>query len=380
MQLIQSLSRVFHPKSLGIQIVLPVFLLLLPAAGLFAWFTISSLADEQRHGVIDKVVHVGETFRTLPLGFTGQANREVENFLLLATESPIAQIAIVDKHGDNIVAATKPHSGKAYLNETPQNHQPPVKYSSTRMLSSDGLAYWLPIKSVAGKEYWLTVNASLQDINDWEYARLLTTFGALFILFAILVPLAILKARKLQKVMRDAAEFANTITSNPNSELVSHSDSEELNNLVGALNRISKHWYHRLQISEQHAAYLRMHKAAIDLHSAVCITNVNGRIEYVNKHFCIASGYDETELIGRKISLLNSGYHEDYFFKTLWRTLTVGRVWQGDLCNRHKSGVQYWVKCTIAPIKNQAGHLCQYIAVQTPLTQASDVEQVALVK
>lgn len=373
MSLSKTLARVLPRKSLGLQLCLPTVLLLMPTAGFLAWFAITTLANEQRDAVTNKAVHIGETFRALPQSVAGKANPDIEQFLLFAADHPVKQIAVINELGNSVVTAIKPASGKAYLNEATQKFHPPTSNSAVTNISHAEAAYWLPINGVNHEKYWLSIRASFQDINRWEQDKLFISFAALAILFGVLTPLLLLNAQKTQKTLRAAAEFANAISANPNSELLAHAGNEDLDNLIGALNRLSKNWHHRLHISEQNAAYLRMHKVAIDLHSAVCITNGNGRIEYVNKHFCIASGYEEKELVGKNISVLNSGYHEEYYFKNLWRTLAVGRVWQGDLCNLNKRGEPYWVKCTIAPIKDQAGRLCQYIAVQTPVSHAQDM-------
>lgn len=380
MSLINPLLRALRPKTLVIQLYLPVLLLLMPAAGLFAWFAVSNLAQEQREAVKDKLVHIGETFQGSPLEFDGRTNRAIEHFLLLAAEPPITQIAIADEQGNNVLAAVKPLSAKAYLDEDARKFHLPANYSAKTLISTGEINYWLPVKSANGNNYWLATSASFQNINRWEHQWLLLSFTGLFILFGVLTPLSVYKAAKIQKALRITAQFANSISSNPNSEMASHTDNVDLDNLVNALNRISKNWHHRLQLSEQNSSYLRMHKVAIDLHSAVCITNGNGRIEYVNKHFCIASGYNEKELVGKNISLLNSGYHDDHYFKNLWRTLTLGRVWQGDLCNRNRRGEPYWVNCTIAPIKDKSGHHSQYIAIQTPAAQAHHEDYVASAK
>jgi len=380
MALIKTLFRALQPKTLVIQLCLPPLLLVMPAAGLFAWFAIGNLADEQRDARANKATHVGEIFQALPLGFAGKPTADIERFLLLAADYPVKQITITDELGNNVVAAVKPESAKAYLNEDGQKFDPPRRYEAARINSASEVTYWLPIKSVSQENYWLAVSASLQDINRWEDEQRLTALGVLAVLFAVLIPLLFYRAHKTQKVLRTAAEFANSLSTNPNSELAAYCGNQDVDNLVDALNRISKNWHHRLQISEQNASYLRMHKVAIDLHSAVCITNGNGRIEYVNQHFCVASGYEEKELIGKNISLLNSGYHDVNYFKTLWRTLALGRVWQGELCNRNKRGDSYWVKCTIAPIKDQSGRHCQYIAVQTPTSHAHDMGYAAAMK
>lgn len=92
----------------------------------------------------------------------------------------------------------------------------------------------------------------------------------------------------------------------------------------------------------------------------------------------MASGYEEKELLGKNIGILNSGYHDDHFFKNLWRTLALGRIWQGELCNRNKRGETYWVQCTIAPIKDHLGRPCQYITIQTLTSKPQQISNITV--
>jgi PAS domain S-box-containing protein len=228
------------------------------------------------------------------------------------------------------------------------------------------VTHWRPIGGYGhSNNAWLMVTADLRPINRWRRQTLATALALYVSLCGVVLLIFGYTVRQSVKVVRESAQFADAITSNPNSELTLPGGSEELNRLVAALNRMSKHWHHRQQLGEQATTHLRLHKAAIDLHSAVCITNGAGRMEYVNQNFCIASGYSEQELLGKNIGMLNSGHHDDHYFKNLWRTLALGRVWQGPLCNRNKHGEVYWVQCTIVPIKDHLGRPCQYIAIQT---------------
>ena len=115
-------------------------------------------------------------------------------------------------------------------------------------------------------------------------------------------------------------------------------------------------------------------KFALDQHAIVSITNLNGEITYANDRFCEISGYTRAELLGANHRIVKSGKHSDAFFAELWEALTEGRVWHGEVCNRHKSGTEYWVDATIVPLLGKNGLPEQYIGIRTNITARKAVE------
>lgn len=112
-----------------------------------------------------------------------------------------------------------------------------------------------------------------------------------------------------------------------------------------------------------------LHSLALDQHAIVAITDLQGKITYVNDLFCDISGYSREELIGNTHRLVNSGCHETSFFREMFKTIHEKGIWRGEICNRRKDGDLYWVETTIATLKNNENEAKGYIAMRTDVTE-----------
>ena len=113
---------------------------------------------------------------------------------------------------------------------------------------------------------------------------------------------------------------------------------------------------------------------AVDESSQVSMTDSNGTIVKVNKHFCEISGYSEAELLGQNHRIINSGYHDKAFFRDLWKTITAGKIWKGEIRNRAKDGSEYWVSTVINPIVDETGKITHYLSIRQDITDRKKVE------
>ncbi|WP_114418622.1 response regulator [Marinospirillum perlucidum] len=139
--------------------------------------------------------------------------------------------------------------------------------------------------------------------------------------------------------------------------------------------RLSERLDERYREMRQLYQLRQQQQETLDRHAIVSVANRQGEIIYVNERFCQISGYSQEELLGQDHRLLKSGQHPPEFYQDLWRRLSAGLVWQGEICNRRKDGRLYWVESTITPFFDENGQIREYVSIRTDITHQKEVEQ-----
>lgn len=112
------------------------------------------------------------------------------------------------------------------------------------------------------------------------------------------------------------------------------------------------------------------YRRAVDAAAIFSETDLSGRITHVNEQFCAVSGYSREELLGQNHRMLNSGMHAAEFFVDMWRTIALGRIWKGEICNRAKDGSLYWVESTMVPVIDTAtGRVERYLSIRFDISE-----------
>ncbi|GIZ52273.1 methyl-accepting chemotaxis protein [Noviherbaspirillum aridicola] len=109
----------------------------------------------------------------------------------------------------------------------------------------------------------------------------------------------------------------------------------------------------------------------------VSLTDLKGRITYVNPYFVEVSGFTEDELLGAPHNLVRHPDMPPLAFEDLWTCLKAEQPWTGLVKNRRKNGDYYWVQANVTPVR-EAGRVTGYMSVRTRPTREQVAEADAL--
>jgi len=108
--------------------------------------------------------------------------------------------------------------------------------------------------------------------------------------------------------------------------------------------------------------------------TSVVITDPQGNINYVNRKFTECTGYSPQEVLGQNPRVLNASECPAELYRDLWSTITEGKVWHGEFCEKKKNGEIYWESATITPITNPNGEIAHFLALKEDITEKRTLE------
>ncbi len=108
---------------------------------------------------------------------------------------------------------------------------------------------------------------------------------------------------------------------------------------------------------------------------SIVITDSKGIIEYTNPMFTEMTGYEASEAIGQNPRILKSGKMKPEIYSNLWKVITSGKTWNGELINRNKSGKLYWANKSISPIIDDRGKITHFVAIAEDISEKKKTEE-----
>lgn len=114
---------------------------------------------------------------------------------------------------------------------------------------------------------------------------------------------------------------------------------------------------------------IRFFNVAENSVNPIQITDLNGKMIYVNRAFENASGYSKEELIGKNPRIFGSGKLPSAFWDKMWATISSGKVWVGEVENRKKNGEPFYTQLLISPIIDKDNNVTGYFAIHRDLTE-----------
>jgi len=107
----------------------------------------------------------------------------------------------------------------------------------------------------------------------------------------------------------------------------------------------------------------------------IMITDVKGKIEYVNPMFTEVTGYTLGDLRGKLPSAFKSTKHSKLFFKDLWQSILAGKTHKMTVTNCKKNGQLYIEEKIVTPIINKEGIITNFISTGRDITEEKKREK-----
>ncbi|MBC2602501.1 ATP-binding protein [Puniceicoccus vermicola] len=110
--------------------------------------------------------------------------------------------------------------------------------------------------------------------------------------------------------------------------------------------------------------------------SSIVFTDARGNITYVNPAFVERTGYSVDEVLGKNPRILKSGRIDKSIYENLWKTISAGGTWSGQMQNKAKDGTLFWEQATIFPVFDREREISQYVAIKEDITAQKRTETI----
>lgn len=102
----------------------------------------------------------------------------------------------------------------------------------------------------------------------------------------------------------------------------------------------------------------------------IVITDLEGRIEWVNPAFTQMTGYTSSEVIGDTPGVIGFGLGDDpKRLAAFFQTVAAGEEWREEKQNRRKDGSSYPEELTVTPVRDDFGEIRNFVAIKQDVTE-----------
>jgi len=163
-------------------------------------------------------------------------------------------------------------------------------------------------------------------------------------------------------------EYSLDITEKKIAEMKLEENNKNLEKLIGKRTRL---------LEEEIVQREKLQLVVEQNPSSIVITDLEGKIEYVNKQFEKVTGYTRSEVLGENPRILNSGQTPSEVYVDMWETLKREEVWNGEFVNQSKDKQIYHENVIVAPLKNDKGEVTHYVAIKENITELKKAQKAA---
>ena len=109
--------------------------------------------------------------------------------------------------------------------------------------------------------------------------------------------------------------------------------------------------------------------------SMIIVTDINGKVEYVNKAFVETTGYSKMEIINKIPEfLLTEKYNKD-FYQNIFKIIKEKNFWHGQLLIKRKNGEELLEDAIIFPLRNEENKIINLCKISRDITKERELEE-----
>ncbi len=108
---------------------------------------------------------------------------------------------------------------------------------------------------------------------------------------------------------------------------------------------------------------------------AIMVTDENNRIVDINPAFTNITGYALDEVMGKDPSFMQSGRHDNEFYRQMWQAINIDGHWQGEILDKRKDGGIFVKLSYINVLKRSDGSIYRYVEQFSDITEKKQKDE-----
>lgn len=128
----------------------------------------------------------------------------------------------------------------------------------------------------------------------------------------------------------------------------------------------------RLHLAEEQ--YQRLSLAVEQSPVAIIITDLEGRVQYVNSKYTQVSGHTLEDLIDGNVTVLRDGHPDEASYRACLETVRNGGEWRGELATRRRPNSTIWEAVKVVGLRNPGGIVTGLLCLREDITSRKQLE------
>ncbi len=122
---------------------------------------------------------------------------------------------------------------------------------------------------------------------------------------------------------------------------------------------------------------IKFQLAVENVSDLIVITDIEGRIIYVNKAIKRITGFRKRDVLNRKAGSkgLWGGLMEKEFYRKMWKTIKNKKPFTGEFKNKRKNGEEYYSIVNIVPVLGENNQISFFVAVERDITERRRIDR-----